>query len=74
MSKPAKTPTFESALAELEQIVSDMEAGQLPLEKSIAAYKRGAELLKFSNFYASARSFTNCRRPAAISNSITPSA
>ncbi len=47
MSKPVKTPTFESALAELEEIVSDMEAGQLPLEKSLAAYKRGAELLKF---------------------------
>jgi exodeoxyribonuclease VII small subunit len=47
MSKPAKPPTFESALAELEDIVSEMEAGQLPLEKSLAAYKRGAELLKF---------------------------
>lgn len=47
MSKTTKTPTFESALAELEQIVSDMEAGQLPLEKSLAAYKRGAELMKF---------------------------
>ena len=47
MSKPAKPPTFESALAELEEIVSDMEAGQLPLEKSLAAYTRGAELLKF---------------------------
>jgi exodeoxyribonuclease VII small subunit len=40
-------PTFEVALAELESIVSSMEAGQLPLEKSLAAYKRGAELLKF---------------------------
>jgi exodeoxyribonuclease VII small subunit len=40
-------PTFEVALAELENIVSSMEAGQLPLEKSLAAYKRGAELLKF---------------------------
>jgi exodeoxyribonuclease VII small subunit len=39
--------TFESALAELEKIVSGMEAGQMPLEKSLAAYKRGAELLKF---------------------------
>jgi exodeoxyribonuclease VII small subunit len=47
MSKPAKAPTFETALAELEAIVSDMEAGQLPLEKSLAAYRRGAELLKF---------------------------
>ena len=47
MSKTTKPPTFESALAELEAIVSDMETGQLPLEKSLAAYKRGAELLKF---------------------------
>ena len=47
MSKSATPPTFESALAELEEIVADMEAGQLPLEKSLAAYKRGAELLKF---------------------------
>ena len=47
MSKTIKAPTFESALAELEEIVADMEAGQLPLEKSLAAYTRGAELLKF---------------------------
>jgi exodeoxyribonuclease VII small subunit len=47
MSKNAKAPTFESALAELEEIVADMEGGQLPLEKSLAAYTRGAELLKF---------------------------
>ena len=50
MSQSAKTSgtqTFESALAELEKIVSGMEAGQMPLEQSLAAYKRGAELLKF---------------------------
>jgi exodeoxyribonuclease VII small subunit len=47
MSKTAKPQTFESSLAELEEIVSEMEAGQLPLEKSLAAYKRGAELLKY---------------------------
>ena len=39
--------TFESALSELEKIVASMEAGQMPLEQSLAAYKRGAELLKF---------------------------
>jgi exodeoxyribonuclease VII small subunit len=39
--------TFESALSELEKIVSGMEAGQMPLEQSLSAYKRGAELLKF---------------------------
>ena len=40
-------PSFESALSELEKIVASMEAGQMPLEQSLAAYKRGAELLKF---------------------------
>ena len=49
MSKLPKQqqPTFETALAELEKIVENMEAGQMPLEQSLAAYKRGAELLKF---------------------------
>ena len=45
--KSQDQPSFESALAELEKIVASMEAGQMPLEKSLAAYKRGAELLKF---------------------------
>ena len=44
--KSQKAPAFEAALAELEQVVADMEAGQLPLEESLAAYKRGAELLQ----------------------------
>lgn len=44
--KSHKTPTFEAALAELEQVVADMESGKLPLEESLAAYKRGAELLQ----------------------------
>lgn len=44
--KPNKTPTFEAALAELEQVVAEMESGSLPLEASLAAYQRGAELLK----------------------------
>lgn len=50
MPKPAKSeqnPTFESALGELENIVTRMEGGQLSLEQSLSAYKRGAELLKF---------------------------
>ncbi|MGZ8263262.1 MAG: exodeoxyribonuclease VII small subunit [Burkholderiales bacterium] len=50
MPTPGKSqdqPSFESALAELEKIVASMEAGQMPLEQSLSAYKRGAELLKF---------------------------
>ena len=46
-SKPQHTQTFESAVAELESIVTSMESGQLSLEESLASYKRGAELLKF---------------------------
>ena len=45
--KPQDPTSFESALTELEKIVTSMEAGQVPLEQSLAAYKRGAELLKF---------------------------
>ena len=45
--KSQKTVSFESAMAELEQIVADVEAGTLSLEDSLAAYKRGAELLSF---------------------------
>ena len=45
--KSEQTPTFESALTELETIVARMEDGELTLEQSLGAYKRGAELLKF---------------------------
>jgi exodeoxyribonuclease VII small subunit len=38
---------YESALAELEAIVGAMESGQMPLEASLTAYKRGAELLQY---------------------------
>ena len=37
---------FETALTQLEQIVQSMEGGRLPLDESIAAYRRGSELLK----------------------------
>jgi exodeoxyribonuclease VII small subunit len=49
MANASSTPerlSFEAALTELEQIVTSMEEGQMPLEQSLAAYKRGAELLK----------------------------
>ena len=47
VAKTSKTQSFETALAELEQVVADMESGKLTLEDSLAAYKRGAELLSF---------------------------
>jgi exodeoxyribonuclease VII small subunit len=39
--------SFEEAMAELQQLVTQMEAGELALEASIAAYKRGSELVKY---------------------------
>lgn len=38
---------FEKALEELEALVARMEDGKLPLEESLAAYQRGAELIRF---------------------------
>jgi exodeoxyribonuclease VII small subunit len=48
--KPATEPasvSFESAMAELEQLVANMESGELPLEASVAAYQRGSELVQY---------------------------
>jgi len=39
--------TFEQALNELDQLVRRMESGDLGLDESIAAYRRGAELARF---------------------------
>lgn len=43
---PIADMKFETALAELESIVSRMENGQLELEASIAAYQRGTTLMQ----------------------------
>ncbi|QLQ26704.1 MAG: exodeoxyribonuclease VII small subunit [Dechloromonas sp.] len=43
---PITDMKFEAALAELEAIVHGMEDGKLDLEASIAAYRRGQELMK----------------------------
>jgi exodeoxyribonuclease VII small subunit len=38
---------FESALAELESIVTKLEQGDLPLEQSLRLYERGVQLSRF---------------------------
>jgi exodeoxyribonuclease VII small subunit len=38
---------FEQAMAELAQLVTQMEGGQLPLEASVTAYARGSELVRY---------------------------
>jgi exodeoxyribonuclease VII small subunit len=58
---PAKTPrssarppegtdaaaSYEAALEELEQLVAQLDAGQLPLDQLLVRYQRGAELLAY---------------------------
>ena len=39
--------SYEAALQELEQLVSQLDAGQLPLDQLLTRYQRGAELLAF---------------------------
>ena len=38
---------FESAIAELEKIVKQLEDGDLPLDKSLALFERGVTLSKY---------------------------
>jgi exodeoxyribonuclease VII small subunit len=45
-SARAEAPSFEDALGELEGIVVAMDAGKMPLQDALDAYKRGAELLR----------------------------
>jgi exodeoxyribonuclease VII small subunit len=55
MSKPKSNPnkdhplpeTYELAVKELEDLVRQMEAAQLPLDELLVAYERGSQLLAF---------------------------
>ncbi len=44
--QPVEGMTFEAALKELEQIVSRLERGEVPLAESIVIYERGDALRK----------------------------
>lgn len=47
-----KDPTdkkFESALEELEQVVEQLESGELSLEDSLSAFEKGVGLVRFCN-------------------------
>ena len=41
-----KSKDFESSLEKLEKIVSELEEGDLPLEKSIKAFEEGIKLTR----------------------------
>ena len=44
--KPNEAVDFEKALAELEGIVKQLEAGNLALDKSLALFERGVQLAR----------------------------
>ncbi len=44
----SKKPSFEEAIEELEQIVSKMEQGDLPLEEALSSFERGVQLANLS--------------------------
>ncbi|MFQ5608709.1 MAG: exodeoxyribonuclease VII small subunit [Woeseiaceae bacterium] len=44
MSAAQKAPDLEKAMAELEQIVQQLEGGEMTLEKSLAQFEKGVKL------------------------------
>ena len=44
---PDMPATYEAAVAELEQLLARLDAGQLPLDELLVQYQRGARLLAF---------------------------
>jgi exodeoxyribonuclease VII small subunit len=46
-SPSASIKDFESAIAELEKIVKQLEEGDLSLDKSLALFERGVELSRY---------------------------
>ena len=46
---PTEPKTFEEASARLDELVRQMESGQLPLDSMIAAFEEGRQLVAFCN-------------------------
>ena len=46
MSEKNSTKDFESSLEKLEEILAELESGDLPLEKSIKAFEDGIKLTR----------------------------
>ena len=47
--KDAADKKFETALEELEQVVEQLESGELSLEDSLSAFEKGVGLVRFCN-------------------------
>lgn len=47
MSPSAQPASYDEAVAELDRLVAVMESGQMPLDRLLESYQRGAVLLAF---------------------------
>ncbi len=45
-AEPKAPPTFETAVARLEQLVEEMDSASLPLQDLITRYEEGVQLVK----------------------------
>lgn len=67
------SPTFELALAELEEIVAAMEEEQLPLEELVSRYEKGSKLLaRCESVLASARKRLQTISAKTIADTVDP--
>lgn len=46
MNDTTRTDSFEQSMAELEQLVSQLEQGDLPLDQALAHFERGIQLTR----------------------------
>ena len=46
MARKPKEAGFETTLAELEELVARMEAGDLPLDEALRSFERGVQLTR----------------------------
>mgnify|MGYP001319989410 CR=1 FL=1 len=44
MPEEQQSPSFESSLTDLEAVVKELEAGDLPLERALALFEKGTAL------------------------------
>ena len=57
--------TFEQSLAELEQVVRDLEDAQLGLDEALGRYERGVGLIKRCQRSCSRPNSASCCSPAS---------
>jgi exodeoxyribonuclease VII small subunit len=66
---PEQPLSYEAAREELLDVVRQLEAGGLPLEKSLALWERGEELAQIcQNWLDGARARLSARRPGEASD------